>query len=152
MTRVTNSNSDVGLVYHQPDPDPSRLQSHVDCKHVCAADYWSFCLAPALVAHNLTQPAHTTICIFFNLRVNLTPKVFIVPCLSYHHIMLLLSFLIMNCLLFWVKQPDNPRVCINTKNCNYNWTVKQFKVHCLDGQSFNLTCVQPRKTNNFVTM
>ena len=82
---------------------------------------------------------------FFSLRVNLTPKVFIVPCLSYYHIMLLLSFLIMNCLLFWVKQPDNPRVCINTENCNYNWTVIQFKVHCLDGQSFNLTCVQPRK-------
>ena len=48
VTRVTNSRSDVGLVYLKPDPDPSRLQP-CGPQHVCAAGNWSFCLAPALV-------------------------------------------------------------------------------------------------------
>ena len=48
---------------------------------------------------NLQCRIFTSEIFFFSLRVNLTPKVFIVPCLSYHHIMLLLSFRIMNCLL-----------------------------------------------------
>ena len=104
-------------------------------------DFWSFGLngKTPLSTSNFQQ-----IIIFFNLRVNLTPKVFICSLfiiLSYY-VIIVFSHYELSAL--WVKQPDNPRVCINTEFVTiielwYNSKCIVFR------QSFNLTCVQPRK-------